>query len=147
MYLMTMKILIICTGNSCRSQIAEGFFKHLRNDWKIYSAGIIPKGLNELAIKVMLEKNIDISKQTSDSLEKYNNEQFDFVITVCDKAKESCPLFPNTNKTLHWSFPDPAETQGIIEDKLIKFREVRDMIEEKILEFLKDFKTLSQDKK
>jgi arsenate reductase (thioredoxin) len=103
---MTMKILIICTGNSCRSQMAEGFFKHFRKDWKIYSAGIFPKGLNELAIEVMLEKNIDISKQSSDSLEKYNNEQFDFVITVCDKAKESCPLFLNTNKTLHWSFPN-----------------------------------------
>jgi arsenate reductase (thioredoxin) len=136
-----MKILIICTGNSCRSQMAEGFFKQFRKEWIIYSAGIFPKGLNELAVKVMLEKNIDISKQTSDSLEKYNNEQFDFVITVCDKAKESCPLFPNTNKTIHWSFPDPAETQGKMEEKLMVFRKIRNLIEEKIVGFLKDIKT------
>jgi arsenate reductase (thioredoxin) len=140
---MTMKILIICTGNSCRSQMTEGFFKHYRKEWEIYSAGISPKGLNPLAVKVMMEKDINISKQTSDNIDKYYNENFDFVITVCDKAKESCPLFPNTFKTLHWSLPDPAETQGTIEEKLIKFREVRNLIDEKIIEFLKDFKTLS----
>lgn len=137
---MTKKILIICTGNSCRSQMAEGFFKHYRKDWEIYSAGISPKGLNPLAVKVMLEKGINISKQNSDNIEKYSNEKFDFVITVCDKAKESCPLFPNTNKTLHWSFSDPAETVGTIEEKINKFREVRNQIEEKIIEFLKGFK-------
>lgn len=137
---MTEKILIICTGNSCRSQMAEGFFKHYRKDWEIYSAGISPKGLNPLAVKVMLENGIDISKQTSDNIKKYSNEKFDFVITVCDKAKESCPLFPNTNKILHWSFSDPAETMGTIEEKINKFREVRNQIEEKIIEFLKGFK-------
>lgn len=137
---MTKKILIICTGNSCRSQMAEGFFKHYRKDWEIYSAGISPKGLNPLAVKVMLEKGINISKQTSDNIEKYSNGKFDFVITVCDKAKESCPIFPNTNKTLHWSFPDPAETVGTFEEKINKFREVRNQIEEKIIEFLKGFK-------
>lgn len=142
-----MKILIICTGNSCRSQMAEGFFKHCKKNWGIFSAGISPKGLNEFAVKVMMERDINISNQTSDSIDKYYNENFDFVITVCDKAKESCPVFPNTNKTLHWSFPDPAEAQGTIEEKLIEFREVRNLIEEKIVEFLKDFKTLSQDKK
>ncbi len=134
---MNKKILIICTGNSCRSQIAEGFFKHYRRDWKIYSAGITPKGLNPLAVEIMLERGIDISKQTSDNIEKYLDERFDFVITVCDKAKESCPLFTNTNKTLHWSFPDPAETVGTTEEKINKFREVRNQIEEKIIKFLK----------
>ncbi|MCL4385961.1 MAG: arsenate reductase ArsC [Cyanobacteria bacterium] len=137
---MTKKILIICTGNSCRSQMAEGFFKHYRKDWEIYSAGITPKGLNPLAVKVMLEKGIDISRQTSDNIKKYSNEKFDYVITVCDKAKESCPIFPNTNKILHWSFPDPAETTGTIEEKTNKFRQVRNQIEEKIIEFLKGFK-------
>ena len=135
-----MKIIIICTGNSCRSQIAEGFFKHYRKDWEIYSAGISPKGLNPLAVEVMLEKGIDISKQTSNSIEEYSNKKFDFVITVCDKAKESCPLFQNANETLHWSFPDPAEFMGGIDEKMNKFREVRDQIEEKIIEFLKNFK-------
>jgi arsenate reductase len=137
---MVKKILIICTSNSCRSQMAEGFFKHYRKGWEIYSAGISPKGLNPLAVEVMLEKSIDISKQTSDKIEKYLNEKFDFVITVCDKAKESCPLFPNTNETLHWSLPDPGETVGTIEERINKFREVRNQIEEKIIEFLKEFK-------
>jgi arsenate reductase len=120
--------------------MAEGFFKHYKKDWEIYSAGISPKGLNPLAVKVMLEKGINISKQTSDNIEKYLNEKFDFVITVCDKAKESCPIFPNTNKTLHWSFSDPSETVGTIEEKMNKFREVRNQIDEKIIEFLKGYK-------
>lgn len=122
--------------------MAEGFFKYYRKDWEVYSAGISPKGLNPLAVKVMLEKGIDISKQTSDNIKKYINEKFDFVITVCNKAKESCPLFPNASKTLHWSFTDPAETTGTIEVKINKFREVRNQIEEKIIEFLKEFKYL-----
>ena len=85
-------------------------------------------------------KKFSISKQTSDNIEKYLVEKFDYVITVCDKAKESCPLFPGTNKTLHWNFPDPAETTGTNEEKINRFREVRNLIEEKILEFLKGFK-------
>ncbi|MHB8281145.1 MAG: arsenate reductase ArsC [Candidatus Humimicrobiaceae bacterium] len=135
-----MKILIICTGNSCRSQIAEGFFKHYKKDWGIYSAGISPKGLNPLAIDVMLEKGIDISNQTSDRIDKYINNKFDYVITVCDKAKETCPIFPNAKTNLHWSFADPADTVGTYEEKINKFRNVRNQIEEKIIQFLKEFK-------
>jgi arsenate reductase (thioredoxin) len=135
-----MKILIICTGNSCRSQIAEGFFKHYKKDWEIYSAGISPKGLNPLAIYAMLEKGIDISLQTSDSIGKYVNNEFDYVITVCDRAKETCPIFPNAKASLHWSFMDPADTAGTDEEKINKFREVRNQIEKKILWFIKDFK-------
>ena len=132
-----MKILIICTGNSCRSQIAEGFFKHYKKDWEIYSADISPKGLNPLAIDVMLEKGIDISNQTSDGIEKYINNEFDYVITVCDRAKETCPVFPNAKTNLHWSFTDPADTVGTYGEKINKFRDVRNQIEEKIIQFLK----------
>lgn len=134
---MSKKILILCTGNSCRSQMAEGFFKHYRKDWDIYSAGISPKGLNPLAVKVMHEKDIDISKQTSDSIEKYINKDFDYVITVCDRARESCPTFPKAKENIHWSFEDPADAQGSYEQKAEKFREIRDQIEQKIIEFLK----------
>ena len=135
-----MKILIICTGNSCRSQIAEGFFKHYKKDWEIYSADISPKGLNPYAIDVMLEKGIDISNQTSDGIDKYINNEFDYVITVCDRAKETCPIFPNAKKSLHWSFADPADTARTYEERINKFREVRDQIEEKITQFLKELK-------
>ncbi|MHB1376797.1 MAG: arsenate reductase ArsC [Candidatus Humimicrobiaceae bacterium] len=135
-----MKILFICTGNSCRSQIAEGFLKHYKKDWGIYSAGISPKGLNPYAIDVMLEKGIDISNQTSDGIGKYINNEFDYVITVCDRAKETCPVFLNAKTSLHWSFADPADTAGTYEERMNKFREVRDQIEEKITQFLKEFK-------
>ncbi|MCL4417249.1 MAG: arsenate reductase ArsC [Actinobacteria bacterium] len=135
---MTKKILILCTGNSCRSQMAEGFFKHYRKDWNIHSAGISPKGLNPLAVKVMLERDIDISGQTSDSIEKYINEDFDYVITVCDKARESCPVFPNAKESIHWSFEDPADAYGSYEEKISRFREIRNQIEEKIIDFLKE---------
>ncbi len=132
-----MKILIICTGNSCRSQIAEGFFKHYKKDWEIYSAGISPKGLNPLAVDVMLERGIDISSQTSDSIDDYITNEFDYVITVCDKAKETCPVFLNAKNSLHWSFADPADAAGTSDEKIIKFRDVRNQIEEKIIQFLK----------
>jgi len=131
-----MKILIICTGNSCRSQIAEGFFKYYKKDWEIYSAGISPKGLNPLAIDVMLERGIDISSQTSDSIDDYITNEFDYVITVCDKAKETCPVFLNAKTSLHWSFADPADAAGAYEEKLVKFREIRNLIDEKIIQFL-----------
>ena len=135
-----MKILIICTGNSCRSQIAEGFFKHYKKDWEICSAGISPKGLNSLAIDVMLENGINISNQTSDRIDKYINSKFDYVITVCDKAKETCPVFTNAKTSLHWGFADPDDTIGSYEEKINKFRDVRNQIEEKITQFLKEFK-------
>ena len=135
-----MKILIICTGNSARSQIAEGFFKHYKKGWEIYSAGISPKGLNPLATEVMLEKRIDISNQTSDGIDKYINDEFDYVITVCDKAKETCPVFLNAKISLHWGFTDPADAIGTYEKKINKFRDIRNQIEEKIIQFLKEFK-------
>ena len=88
------RVLILCTGNSCRSQMAEGFFKKCRNDWTVESAGISPTKLNPLAVKVMAEKGIDISHQKTKSVKKFLNQSFDYIITVCDNARESCPLFP-----------------------------------------------------
>lgn len=135
------KVIIICTGNSVRSQIAEGFFRKYRSSWEIESAGTNPKGLNPIAVKIMMEKGIDISDQKSKSLKQFINSKFDYVITVCDNARENCPLFPGKAKLIHWNFEDPAEVKGSIDKKLVAFRKVRDAIEEKILEFLKNDKS------
>lgn len=134
------KIIVICTGNSIRSQIAEGFLKKYRNNWEIRSAGTNPKGLNPITVNVMMEKGIDISDQKSKSLDQFINSKFDYVITVCDNAKESCPLFPGKAKIIHWNFEDPAEVKGSIDEKLFAFRKVRDKIEEKIKEFIENNK-------
>ncbi|MHB1254129.1 MAG: arsenate reductase ArsC [Candidatus Humimicrobiaceae bacterium] len=133
-----MMILFLCTGNSCRSQMAEGFLKNYRKDWHVESAGISPKGLNPLAVKVMKEINIDISKQVSKGVENFLKTSFDYVITVCDNAKESCPIFPGKTKFIHWNLIDPAETKGTPEEKLFVFRQVRGEIKEKILKFIEN---------
>lgn len=134
------KIIVICTGNSIRSQIAEGFFKKYRSNWEIRSAGTNPKGLNTITITVMMEKGIDISGQKSKSLDQFINSKFDYVITVCDNARESCPLFPGKAKIIHWNFEDPAEVKGSMDEKLFVFRKVRDKIEEKVIEFIENNK-------
>ena len=132
------KIIIICTGNSIRSQIAEGFFKKYKDNWEVRSAGTNPKGLNILAVYVMSEKGIDISGQKSKNINQYIDSKFDYVITVCDNAKENCPYFPGGATYLHWSFPDPDIFTGNEEDRINEFRKVRDAIENKILNFLKE---------
>jgi len=134
------KIIVICTGNSIRSQIAEGFLKKYRNNWEIRSAGANPKGLNPIAVMVMMEKGIDISGQKSKGVENFLGENFDYVITVCNNAKESCPLFPGKAKLIHWNFEDPAEVEGSMNKKLFVFRKVRDKIEEKVIEFIENNK-------
>ena len=134
------RVLILCTGNSCRSQKAEGFFKKCRNDWTVESAGISPTKLNPLAVKVMAEKGIDISHQKTKSVKKFLNQSFDYIITVCDNARESCPLFPGEAQYIHWNIEDAALAEGKTEDKLKKFREARDDIEKHILNFLKEVK-------
>jgi len=136
-----MKILFLCTGNSCRSQMAEGFLKYYKKDWDIKSAGISPQELNPLAVKVMDEKNIDISEQKSKGIENFLSDAFDYVITVCNNAKESCPVFPVKTKHIHWNLIDPAKIRGTLEDKLSVFREVRDEIQENVLEFIKTAET------
>jgi arsenate reductase (thioredoxin) len=131
------KILIICTGNTCRSQMAEGFLKTLNPELEVYSAGTrAEKNVNTYAVKVMAEKGIDISKQTPKSVDLFLDRSFDYVITVCDGAKEACPYFSgNVKHRLHIGFEDPADAKGTDEEKLVIYRKVRDQIEEEFSAF------------
>ncbi|HUZ59699.1 MAG TPA: arsenate reductase ArsC [Hanamia sp.] len=123
------QILVLCTGNSCRSQMAEGYLTHYANGKaKIYSAGIETHGVNPRAITVMHEDGIDISHHTSNKIEEYAKLHFDYIITVCDNAKEICPYFPSSAKKFHHNFPDPAELKGSDEEIIQQFRKVRDLI-------------------
>jgi len=123
------KVLVLCTGNSCRSQIAEAYLRHFAGEKAvIYSAGVETHGVNPRAISTMKEDGIDISQHTSNNIDEYFNIDFDFVITVCDNAKERCPFFPTNAKKFHHNFPDPAKATGTDEEILEQFREVRQMI-------------------
>lgn len=131
-----MKVIILCTGNSCRSQMAEGLFRyHLPDSSEVYSAGIEAHGVNPNAIIAMAEIGIDISNHTSNKIEDLPNQSYDYVITVCDNAAENCPILPGNHKTIHHSFPDPAKATGTESEIKQEFASVRDMIEE----FVKDF--------
>ena len=122
------KVLFLCTYNSCRSQMAEGLLNTLNGSkYKAYSAGIKPTKVNSYAIEVMKEIGIDLSKYYSKSIKDFRDQEFDFVVTVCDKAKEVCPFFPG-KKILHKNFEDPADFNGSVEEILDKFRKVRDDI-------------------
>lgn len=133
-----MNILVLCTGNSCRSQMAEGFLRAALSDRdRVVSAGIEAHGLNPRAVLVMSEVGIDISSHTSDLLSAYLNDSFDYVITVCDNAAENCPIFPGGGERVHWSFDDPAKATGAEEAILGEFRRVRDQIRRQILGWLK----------
>jgi len=125
-----MKILILCTGNTCRSQMAEGYLQHLDSSLEVYSAGVEPgNGVNPFAVKVMKEKNIDISGRRSNDVGEFIDKKFDYVITVCDHARETCPVFTGEVKNqLHIGFEDPAEFKGKDDAVLNKYREVRDLI-------------------
>jgi arsenate reductase (thioredoxin) len=121
------KVLFLCTGNSARSQMAEGYLGHAAGDkFEPLSAGIEPKGLNPLAVAAMQEIGIDISQQRSKDVAEWLGQAIPYVITVCDNARERCPIFPLTYKFLHWSFDDPAAAQGSRDEKLAVFRRVRD---------------------
>jgi len=123
------KILVLCTGNSCRSQMAEGLINHYFKDkYQAFSAGIKPSTVNPYAVKTMAEMGVDISKNISKSIEVFKNETFDIVITVCDNAKESCPAYFGKAVKYHWPFEDPAEAAGSEEEILKAFRNVRDAI-------------------
>jgi arsenate reductase len=131
------KVLFLCTGNSARSQMAEGYLRYTAGDrFEPLSAGIGPKGLNPLAIEVMQEIGIDISHQTSKDVVSFLGQYIPYIVTVCDNARERCPIFPRTFKFLHWSFEDPAAAQGSHEEKLAVFRRVRDEIAHRIDEEL-----------
>ena len=126
---MKKNILVLCTGNSCRSQLAEGYLRHFAGDRaNIYSAGIETHGVNPKAVQVMAEDGIDISKHTSNNVDEYAAISFDLIITVCDNAKENCPYFPSQAQRFHYNFPDPAKATGTPEEILNEFRRVRDMI-------------------
>lgn len=123
------KILVLCTGNSCRSQIAEGYLRHFANGKaQVYSAGVETHGVNPKAIAVMEDDGIDISSHTSNHIDEYRDIDFDFVITVCDNAKENCPFFPSRAQKFHQNFPDPAKIQGSDAEIWSGFVSVRDMI-------------------
>ncbi|MEI2758632.1 MAG: arsenate reductase ArsC [Bacteroidia bacterium] len=136
---MTKKILVLCTGNSCRSQIAEGYLRHFaENKADVYSAGVETHGVNPKAIATMKEDGIDISNHTSNNIDEYYDIDFDFVITVCDNAKERCPYFPTKAKKFHQNFPDPAKATGTEEEIIAEFRKVRQLIKEYCIQFVTD---------
>ena len=134
---MNRRVLFLCTGNSARSQMAEGLLRHLAGDrFDVCSAGTHPVGLNPGAVIAMQELGIDISAQRSKSMEEFVDQTFDYVITVCDRAKESCPRWPHMGRLLHWSFEDPAAVLEPAEERRQVFRTVRDHIKTRIEEFL-----------
>ena len=124
------KILFLCTGNSCRSQMAEGFARELKSDWfAAYSAGIEPHSLNPSAVKVMAEARVDISGQQSTHVDEFNDIAFDWVVTVCDHAAEQCPIFPRQAQVVHRAFDDPPRLEAKSrEEALGHYRRVRDEI-------------------
>ena len=132
-------ILVLCTGNSCRSQLAEGYLRHFAGDKaNVYSAGVETHGLNPRAIATMKEDGIDISGHTSNNILEYTGVEFDYVITVCDNAKERCPYFPSNAQKFHYNFPDPAKATGTEAEIEKAFNDVRDMIKVYCINFVKD---------
>jgi len=136
---MKKKILVLCTGNSCRSQIAEGYLRYFANDKAdVYSAGVETHGVNPKAIATMKEDNIDISNHSSNNIDEYYNIDFDFLITVCDNAKERCPFFPTKAKKYHQNFIDPTKAAGTDEEIKEQFRQVRQQIKDYCKQFVVD---------
>jgi len=136
----TKKILVLCTGNSCRSQLAEGYLRHFSGDRaEIYSAGIETHGVNPKAIQVMAEDHIDISSHTSNHVDEYAGIDFDAVITVCDNANEACPFFPGKVDRFHQNFPDPAKATGTPEEVMDEFRRVRELIKAFSADFVSQY--------
>lgn len=129
------KILVLCTGNSCRSQMAEGLLVSFFPSIKAYSAGTKPEPVNAYAVKAMSSIGIDISKNTSNHVDEYTNIDFDYVFTVCDNAKEICPIYPKAKKMIHHSFLDPADAQGNEKEQLKVYIKVRNQLSD----YFKDF--------
>lgn len=131
------RVLVLCTGNSARSQMAEGLLSHGGGArYQVFSAGTHPSVVNPLAIEAMREVGIDISHHHSKSVDEFTDKEFDFVITVCDNANANCPIFPGHARRIHWSFDDPAKAEGTQEERLSVFRRVRDEIAARLNEFL-----------
>ncbi len=133
---MKARVLFLCTGNSARSQMAEGWLRHLAGDrFEVFSAGTHPVGLNPVSVEAMAEVGIDMSAHRSKSVSEFLTQPFEYVITVCDRAKESCPIWPGPTHLLHWSFDDPAAVVGAGERRA-SFRRVRDEIAAALRRFL-----------
>jgi len=134
---MKKKVLFLCTGNSCRSQMAEGWLRTLGGErFEVYSAGIVAHGKNPRAIAVMHEAGVDISTQESEALDPAILGRLDLLVTVCGNADETCPALPATCQKVHWPFDDPARAKGTEEEIMVEFRRVRDQIREKIGTFV-----------
>ncbi len=134
---MKKKVLFLCTGNSCRSQMAEGYLRYLTgNRFEVTSAGLEPSVVNPKAIQVMKEDGVDISRHISKDVNQFTGQEFDYIITVCDNARERCPYFPGDAERIHWSFEDPAAAKGTEAEVLAVFRKVRDQIKERISQFI-----------
>ena len=139
-----MRVLILCTGNSARSQMAEGLLRHLGADrFEVTSAGVSPTEVRSEAVQVMEEIGIDISQQVSKSVDRFLGGSFDYVITVCDNANEHCPVFPGATQRVHWSFEDPASVKGDEATRLEAFRRVRDQIRERLQGFVRSLDRVS----
>jgi arsenate reductase len=132
------RVLILCTGNSARSQMAEGLLRHDGGPgYEAFSAGTHPSHVRPEAIQAMREVGIDITGHRSKSVEEFAGQHFDYVITVCDNAKENCPVFPDTTKRIHWSLEDPAAVQGSGEQRLAEFRRIRDQLRAHLRQFFR----------
>lgn len=136
---MKKRVLFLCSGNSCNSQMAEGLLRHFKgNEYEVFSAGVKPVDVNKSAVQVMKEIGIDISRQTSKHINEFLNQEFDIIITVCDDAKDYLPKFIESAKKFNWGLWDPSEAISTQKDLLESLREVRDEIKEKIKEYFKD---------
>lgn len=133
------KILILCTGNSCRSQMAEGLLSSYSTKIQVFSAGTNPETINSFAIEAMSEIGIDISNNTSNHVDEYTHIDFDYVFTVCDNAKDICPIFPNAKNIMHHSFIDPADARGTHSQQLSVYINVRDKLSTYFKNFVKNY--------
>ena len=130
------RVLFVCTGNSARSVMAEALLRHHGGDrFDVYSAGTIPKGINPLTLRVLADAGIDASGARSKSVDEFLGQSFDYVVTVCDEARQVCPVFPGVHESLHWGYEDPAEATGTEEERLAVFRRVFIQIGERVRQF------------
>lgn len=130
------RVLFVCTGNSARSVMAEALLRHHGGDrFDVYSAGTIPKGINPLTLRVLADAGIDASRARSKSVDEFLGQSFDYVVTVCDQARQVCPVFPGVHESLHWGYEDPAEATGTEEERLAVFRRVFIQIGERVRQF------------
>jgi arsenate reductase (thioredoxin) len=135
----TKRLLVLCTGNSARSQMGEGLFRHIGGDgWEVFSAGTKASAVRPEAIAVMREIGIDISDHRSKCVDEFAGQQFDYIVTVCDNARDNCPVFPGNAERIHWSFEDPAAVPGDEQTRRAAFRRIRDQIHDRVKTFFRD---------